>query len=60
MPYTGVMQVVIETPGYLDEAKDVGLTDDEMINIVDFVAGKPDAGAAMKGRTGRKGKPVAS
>ena len=46
------MQVVIETPGYLADAKDIGLMDDERRFIVDFVAGNPDAGIEMKGTGG--------
>ena len=46
------MQVVIETPGYLSDAKDVGLTEDERQIIVDFVAENPDAGIEIKGRAG--------
>jgi hypothetical protein len=46
------MQVVIETPGYLADAKDIGLMDDERRFIVDFVAANPDAGIEMKGTGG--------
>lgn len=53
-PYFELMQVVIETPGYLIDAKDVSLTEDERRIIVDFVAGNPDAGIEMKGTGGTR------
>lgn len=56
MPYVVFMQVVIETPGYLADAKDVGLTEDERRIIVDYVAGNPDAGVEMKGTGGEEKK----
>jgi hypothetical protein len=48
------MQVVIETPGYLADAKDIGLTDNERRFIVDFVAGNPDTGVEIKGTGGAR------
>jgi DNA primase catalytic subunit len=44
------MQVVIETPAYLTDAKALGLSEDERRSIVDYVAQTPDAGDEMKGR----------
>lgn len=48
------MQVVIETPEYLADARAAGLTDDECQFIVDYVAQHPDAGAEMKGTGGAR------
>lgn len=56
MPYIAFMLVVIETSGYLADAKDVGLTEDERRIIVDYVAGNPDAGVEMKGTGGDEKK----
>lgn len=38
------MQTVIETPAYLASARDVGLTDAERDEIVDYLARHSDAG----------------
>jgi len=54
LPYISFMQVVIETPAYLIDAKDLGLTDGERRSIVDFVAQTPDAGIEMKGAGGAR------
>ncbi|NTU50149.1 MAG: type II toxin-antitoxin system RelE/ParE family toxin, partial [Desulfobulbaceae bacterium] len=48
------MQVVIETPDYLFDAKDLGLTDEERRTIVDYVAQTPDAGVEIKGTGGAR------
>ena len=48
------MQTVIETALYLQDAKDVGLTDQERIAIVSFVAAYPDAGDEIKGTGGAR------
>jgi hypothetical protein len=48
------MQVVIETPDYLADAKSAGLTDDERRGIVDYVARNPNAGVEMKGTGGAR------
>ena len=54
MPYNLLMQVVIETPDYLANAKAAGLTDDERRTIVDYVARNPDAGVEMRGTGGAR------
>ena len=48
------MQVVIETPAYLNDAKALGLSEDERRSIVDYVAQTPDAGDEMKGTGGAR------
>jgi hypothetical protein len=48
------MQVVIETPAYLIDAKALGLSEDERRSIVDYVAQNPDAGDEMKGTGGAR------
>jgi hypothetical protein len=54
MPYHLLIQVVIETPDYLANAKTAGLTDDERRTIVDYVARNPDAGVEMRGTGGAR------
>ena len=49
MPYTLLMQTIIETPAYLSDAKALGLTDAE--RTVDYIAQHPSAGEVMS-RTG--------
>lgn len=46
------MQSVIETNGYLRDAKDAGMSDDEMTAAVDLVAADPEAGDVMQGTGG--------
>lgn len=48
------MQVIIETPGYLGDAKDLGLKEDERKSIVDHIAQNPMAGDEMKGTGGAR------
>jgi hypothetical protein len=48
------MQVIIETPDYLADAKVLGLTDDERRSIIDYVAQNPEAGDEMKGTGGAR------
>ncbi|MDE1901779.1 MAG: type II toxin-antitoxin system RelE/ParE family toxin [Alphaproteobacteria bacterium] len=48
------MQVVIETPDYLVNAKALGLTADERKAIVNYMAQNPDAGDEMKGTGGAR------
>jgi hypothetical protein len=48
------MQVVIETPAYLADAKALGLSEDERRSIVDYVAQTADAGDEMKGTGGAR------
>ena len=54
MPYIVLMQVIIETPDYLVDAKALGLTADERQAIVDYRAQNPDAGDEMKGTGGAR------
>lgn len=46
------MQSVIETNGYLRDAKEAGMTEDEMTAAVDLVASDPEAGDVMQGTGG--------
>lgn len=48
------MQAVIETDAYLRDAKFAGLTDEERMGIVTFIALHPDAGAEIKGTGGAR------
>ena len=52
MPYINFMQVVIETPDYLTDAKALGLLEDERRAIVNDVAQYPDSGNEMNGTGG--------
>jgi len=54
MPYINFMQVVIETPDYLTDAKALGLLEDERRAIVNYVAQYPDSGDEMKGTGGAR------
>jgi hypothetical protein len=49
MPYTLLMQTIIETPAYLSDAKALGPTDAERTAIVDYIAQHPSAGEVMSG-----------
>jgi hypothetical protein len=58
-----VMETVVETPAYLRQAKAVGMTDDEMVQVVNIISANPLAGALLVGsggcrkvRVGGKGK----
>lgn len=46
------MQSVIETEFYLRDAKNAGMSEDEMTAAVDFVAADPEAGDVMQGTGG--------
>ena len=46
------MQTVIETEGYLRDAKDAGMAEDERSAAVDLVAANPEAGDVMQGTGG--------
>jgi hypothetical protein len=46
------MQTVIETEGYLRDAKDAGMNEDEKTAAVDLVAADPEAGDVMQGTGG--------
>ena len=48
------MQTVIETPAYLASAPDVGLTDAERDEIVEYLARHPDAGELIPGTGGAR------
>ena len=48
------MQVVIETPDYLVDAKALGLTAEERAVIVDYIAQHPNAGDEIKGTGGAR------
>ena len=53
MPYmTPDMQTVIETESYLRDAKDAGMSAEEMAAAVDVVATDPEAGDVMQGTGG--------
>ncbi|MFT4027449.1 MAG: type II toxin-antitoxin system RelE/ParE family toxin [Novosphingobium sp.] len=52
MPYDILVQTVVETPEYLAAAKKAGMTDDERVTVVDFLAGTPDAGEIIPGTGG--------
>jgi len=46
------MHTVVETPEYLAAAKKAGMTEDERIATVDFLAENPDAGEIIPGTGG--------
>lgn len=48
------MQTVIETEEYLHDAKRAGLSEQERMSIVEFVARHPDAGDEMQGTGGAR------
>lgn len=48
------MQTVIETPSFLRDAKTGGLSDQERIGIVDFIAHNPETGDEIKGTGGAR------
>lgn len=48
------MHTVVETPMYLKDAKDAGMTADEMREVVDWVSAHPDAGDEIKGTGGAR------
>jgi hypothetical protein len=48
------MQSVIETPSFLADAKDAGLTDSERIAIVDLIAADPTIGDEIVGSGGAR------
>jgi hypothetical protein len=54
MPYTLLMQTIIETPAYLSDAKALGLTDAERTTIVDYIAQHPSADEVMSGTGGAR------
>ena len=48
------MHTVIETPDYLQDAKDAGLSEDEMAVIIRIIASNPKAGDVMVGTGGAR------
>lgn len=48
------MQTVIETPSYLSDAKDAGMTDDERTAVANLIAANPEAGDIMPGCGGAR------
>ena len=48
------MQTVVETESYLRDARATGLTDNERLGIVDFIAAHPDAGNEIRGTGGAR------
>jgi hypothetical protein len=46
------MQAVVETPEYLTAAKKAGMSDEERIAAVDFIAANPMAGDVIEGTGG--------
>lgn len=46
------MQAVIETEGYLRDAKDAGMAEEERNAAVDLVSANPEAGDVMQGTGG--------
>jgi hypothetical protein len=48
------VQTVVETESYLRDARATGLTDNERLGIVDFIAAHPDAGNEIRGTGGAR------
>jgi hypothetical protein len=48
------MFTIVETPSFLADAKDAGLSDSERIEIVDFIAVNPMAGDEIAGSGGAR------
>ena len=48
------MQTVVETESYLRDAKATGVSDNERLGIVDFIATNPDAGNEIRGTGGAR------
>jgi hypothetical protein len=48
------MQTVVETPSFLADAKSGGLSDDERLALVDFIAAHPDVGDEIAGSGGAR------
>ena len=49
-----IMHTVIDTPEYLQDAKDAGLSEDEMAVIIRIIASNPKAGDVMVGTGGAR------
>jgi len=54
MPYSRLMQTVVETPAYLRSAKDAKMSDEERETIVTLIAENPEAGEIMPGCGGAR------
>lgn len=54
------MHTVIETPAYLASAKEVGLAEDERVDIVSMLARSPDTGVLIPGSGGARKVRVAA
>ena len=48
------MQTVVETESYLRDARATGVTDNERLGIVDFIATNPDVGNEIRGTGGAR------
>jgi hypothetical protein len=48
------MQTVIETAAYIAAAKDAGMSEAEMVAVVDLIAANPEAGDIMPGCGGAR------
>lgn len=48
------MHAVIETPDFLADAKDAGITDEERSKMVNILAHTPDIGTEIKGTSGAR------
>jgi hypothetical protein len=48
------VQTVVETESYLRDARATGVTDNERLGIVDFIAANPDAGKEIMGSGGAR------
>lgn len=54
MPYIIKMHTVIETPDFLKDAQDAGLSEEERQEIIDFIAENPRTGDEMAGTGGAR------
>jgi len=48
------VQTVVETASYLRDARATGVTDNERLGIVDFIAANPHAGKEIRGSGGAR------
>jgi hypothetical protein len=48
------MQSVVETPSFIADAKAAGLSDQERLALIDFIAAHPDAGDEIAGGGGAR------
>ncbi len=54
MPYSMVMQTVVEMPEFIRQAKKIGISNDEREDIIDNIAENPDAGSEISGTGGMR------